>query len=455
MKILLAQNLIHLPSHGGANRSNRLLLEQLAADGHSCHVVGPLTGALATHTPATAAPHTAAPHTPAGPGTPDADPAVAALRARGAVLLADDPDAVVYRHRGVTVHAVRSARLLPGRIRAVAAELDPDRTLVPSDDPGLVALSAALAATPGRVVYLVHTLQQLPFGPGAFYPSEAGTRMVRRAAGVLAVSRAAQEYVRAHAGLSAHLIHPQVYGPGPFPARGAFGRGAVTMVNPCGYKGLPILLGLADTLPDVPFLAVPTWGTEPEELAELRRRPNITLTDPVDDIDELLRCTSVLLMPSLWDETFGYSCVEAMLRGIPVLASALGGLVEAKLGVPGSLPVRPVTGYAARAGQARPTPLLPPQDLAPWRAALLALLTDPDHYRDQAEASRAAAGAFVAGIDPGAFGRWLAELAVDAPPRPAAEGPLDRAAALRLLAARRAARRPAPAAPDREEPQPC
>ncbi|MER7370604.1 hypothetical protein, partial [Nonomuraea wenchangensis] len=48
MRILLAQNLIHLPSHGGANKSNRLLMERLAALGHEVHVVAPLSGALAT-----------------------------------------------------------------------------------------------------------------------------------------------------------------------------------------------------------------------------------------------------------------------------------------------------------------------------------------------------------------------------------------------------------------------
>ena len=43
--------------------------------------------------------------------------------------------------------------------------------------------------------------------------------------------------------------------------------------------------------------------------------------------------TRILLVPSLWGEAFGLVVVEAMLRGIPVLASNVGGLVEAKLGV--------------------------------------------------------------------------------------------------------------------------
>ncbi len=60
-------------------------------------------------------------------------------------------------------------------------------------------------------------------------------------------------------------------------------------------------------------------------------------------------------MPSLWDETFGYACVEAMARGVPVIASAVGGLSEAKLGVPYSVPVREHRAVrVGRPGQARP-----------------------------------------------------------------------------------------------------
>ena len=39
MRILLAQNSLYYPAHGGGDKSNRLLIEALAARGHECRVV--------------------------------------------------------------------------------------------------------------------------------------------------------------------------------------------------------------------------------------------------------------------------------------------------------------------------------------------------------------------------------------------------------------------------------
>src|SRR6478672_3282691 len=39
MRILLAQNSRYYPAHGGGDKSNRLLMEALAARGHDCAVV--------------------------------------------------------------------------------------------------------------------------------------------------------------------------------------------------------------------------------------------------------------------------------------------------------------------------------------------------------------------------------------------------------------------------------
>ncbi|WP_433214978.1 glycosyltransferase family 4 protein [Dactylosporangium sp. CS-047395] len=349
MRVLLAQNMPWLPGHGGATKSNRLLLEELAARGHRCVAVTR--------------------------GTP------------GVRTIA-----------GVEVFAADGPRL-PRLLRDVAAAEVPDWTLVPSDDPGLMMLGSALRATPDRVVYLVHTLQQLPFGPRTFYPSESGRRLVARARGILAVSRAAQDYVRSHGGLDSTVLHPHVYGPSPdvFDV-----DGPVTMVNPCGFKGLPILLGLADARPDLRFRAVRTWGSTDADLAELAARPNVDVVPAAENITDVLRGSRAVLMPSLWDETFGYTAVEAMLHGLPVLAADVGGLREAKLGVPHLLPVDPITRYEP--GDAHPRPVLPPQDLGPWLAAL------DDVPPELPARGRVAAAAFVASLDPGALEKYLVNL---------------------------------------------
>src|SRR5260221_2388075 len=133
--------------------------------------------------------------------------------------------------------------------------------------------------------------------------------------------------------------------PGEYPDLGAFDNPFVTMANPCAVKGIAIFLALADRMPAVRFAAVPTWGTNAADLAALRERPNIAVFDPVDNIDDLLRRTRILLVPSLWAEARSRIVVEAMARGIPVIASDIGGVPQAKLGGPDLLPGNPNVRY--------------------------------------------------------------------------------------------------------------
>ncbi len=388
MKILFAQNMLHIPTYGGANKANRVFAELLAAHGHQCHMIAPVSGTL--------------------------DPRAEDIRARlaryGVTDWRRDDSAIVYDLAGVRVHGVLSPSQISGRIRSVAAELEPEWVIVPSDDPAGMVLASALAAAPSRVVYIAHTIQQIPCGPAAFYPSAVLAGLLHRVAGVLAPSRAAADYLRDWAGVTAEVIYPPVYSAGANPRTADRGTGAVTLINPCAYKGLPVFLSLADESPDVPFLAVPTWGTTEPDLARLRQRPNIEIAEPADDVNEILRRTRVLLMPSLWDETFGFTCVDAMLQGIPVLASDVGGLREAKLGQPYLLPVRRIDAYDTTADPARPAPVPPHQDITPWRSALQRLLGDQAHYDELARGSRAAALEFAASIDPSAFERYLLSL---------------------------------------------
>jgi len=211
-----------------------------------------------------------------------------------------------------------------------------------------------------------------------------------------------------HGGLGSTLLRLPVYGPGPFPPLGRFDTGFVTLVNPCLEKGVDVFLELARLGRDLEFAAVPAWGTGADVRWALEREPNVRVLEPVDDIEQVLAHTRVLLVPSLWPETFGYVVPEALLRGIPVLASEIGGLPEAGLGAATLLPVHPLArrngGYVA----AR-------QDVGPWNDALRALLTDRAEYERRARQGRAAAGQFVAGLDPDACETLLAGLGAEGP----------------------------------------
>ena len=128
------------------------------------------------------------------------------------------------------------------------------------------------------------------------------------------------------------MIHPPIYGAGPFANYGNFERGLIAMINPCAVKGISIFLETAERLPEYEFGVVPGWGTTAADRRALERLPNVRFLPNVKDIDEVLARTRVLLNPSLWYEGFGLIVMEAMLRGIPVVASDSGGLEEAKRG---------------------------------------------------------------------------------------------------------------------------
>jgi glycosyltransferase involved in cell wall biosynthesis len=215
-----------------------------------------------------------------------------------------------------------------------------------------------------------------------------------------------KRYIHDHGGLDAHLLTMPVYGAGPFPDLSGFDSGFVTMINPCELKGVSIFMGLVHEFPSVDFAAVPTWGADPALIARLQALPNVRLLKPANDIEDILRQTRILLVPSLWPETFGYVVPEAMLRGIPVLASDIGGLPEAKLGVDYVLPVVP--GDFRKEGF-----ISPPQDLAPWSQALRELLSDEDAYRRCSRQSRQAAHDFVASVSVSRFEDLMNRLAED------------------------------------------
>ena len=409
MRILHAQNAPYYPAYGGGEKSNRLLVEALAARGHECRVIARL-GNL---------------------GPPEHARHLALLSGRPVETLAAGEGVIFYRLNGVEAEIVTDRNLrswFSERVR----QIQPEVILTSTDDPAQILLEAALEAGGPRVVYLARATLALPFGPDCAFPSASKAARIAQADAAVGVSWYVANYMRRWGGIAdATHVPLSLMEPGPWPPLGRFDNEFVTLVNPCAVKGITIFLALAGTMPRVRFAAVPTWGTNEADRTALARLPNVEVLDPVDEIDTLLRRTRVLLVPSLWAEARSRITVEAMLRGVPVLASDVGGIPEAKMGVPYLLPVRPVEKYHGRLDeQMVPVAEVPPQDTGPWRAALERLLSDRAHYEEISAQSREAAAAYAANLNVLPFENLLRETAEKPRRAPAAGAAILPAASL-------------------------
>lgn len=409
MRILLTANASYLPPRGGATRSNLLWLEHMAAAGHECRVVGA---------------------------------ALADSAAKRQQLAQEGLDAAATEHRGVRITQVAERVRMASTLRAQIRDFQPDWVLVSSEDLGHILLHEAHHSAAGRVVYLAHTPQFFPFGPASWNPDTGAAELVRRAAGVVAIGQHTANYIRQHTGRTAAVIHPPIYGNGPFPNLANADGGLVTMVNPCAVKGIAVFLALAERFADCSFGALAGWGTTSADQTELQAHRNIAILPNCRHIAEFLSRTRVLLMPSLWYEGFGLTVMEAMLHGIPVIASNSGGLVEAKLGTPFVLSLPLIKRYEPVFDEhALPKPVIGPIDVEPWVQILEKLLSDRELYRGVSELSRAAALQFVSALDPGRLAAYLESLrpgrAEAEPPSLAGLSAEKRALLLRLARSRK------------------
>src|SRR6185369_5574378 len=151
----------------------------------------------------------------------------------------------------------------------------------------------------------------------------------------------------------------------------------------------------------------------------LERLPNVHLLPNARNIDDVLARTRILLMPSLWYEGFGLIVMEAMLRGIPVVSSDAGGLKESKAGTGYVIPVRTIEKYQPVFDEhAMPKPVVQPNDVGPWMAAIEELSGNREEYARESAASRAAAERFVSGLDAAEMERYLLGLKPAATGRP-------------------------------------
>ena len=100
-----------------------------------------------------------------------------------------------------------------------------------------------------------------------------------------------------------------------------------------GYEYLvDAAISLAETEPDTHFVVVGhqkpvLFGKLQERVSAAPRRPNIHWLGFRQDVSELLRQADVFLLPSV-SEGFSISTVEALMAGVPVIATRSGGPEE-------------------------------------------------------------------------------------------------------------------------------
>lgn len=174
--------------------------------------------------------------------------------------------------------------------------------------------------------------------------------------------------LRRQFGIDSIVIPPLIY---PEHYRVNSDRSHVLHINPHPVKGIDITLELARRRPDIPFVIIEAWILSDTLLNKYRgmasKLPNVIWKERTSDMRKVYQHARIVLAPSQWDEAWGRIATEPHVSGIPVIASARGGLPES-VG-PGGLLVDPAAPIDA------------------WLEALSALWDNPQEYERRAAAA--------------------------------------------------------------------
>lgn len=250
--------------------------------------------------------------------------AICAMGAEATVLCgqltapSDDTDAPVTRDDSLGYPVLRSPRPAQALAAAVAS-FDADVIVVQNGTTLTPVVLAALDTGRPTAVYL-HNVETSQLG-GHLVPDPS----------LLYLANSDFTAQRWHGlyGLDCAVI-PPVVSPQDYLAAGTGDK--VLFVNPTPIKGVERMFELAAACPELPFLVMESWQLAPHWRAHCQARAaqlgNIEWRGPSAAMHEVYGQARVLLMPSVWEESFGRTVVEAQLNGLPVLASRRGALPQ-------------------------------------------------------------------------------------------------------------------------------
>jgi len=310
---------------------------------------------------------------------------------------------------------------LTARLHAFILQLNTHMTLfqpthiIFNDALSLKATSDLPLLTQALRIFVIHCAEELPFGPFAGgLPESACSReehdLLLKVDGVWAVSEAIQDYAKKYGQLDSTFLvhHPWTYLDEKTvqlpPQYHNVDKDLVGMVNPCHVKGVHILQSVAKRLPNIKFAAWQSWGFDEDIRKELEEIPNIEVRDTCKNMEDAWKEIKVLIVPSLWFEAWGIVVIEAQIRGIPVLSSNAGALKEAKLGIPHTIPVTPLTGERSEENGVY---IIPDQNSEPWATILERLMNNKEEYEALANRSRKETVDWILGLNSSALEQWM------------------------------------------------
>lgn len=166
-------------------------------------------------------------------------------------------------------------------------------------------------------------------------------------------------------------------------------RAFVTFVNPSLAKGAAVFARLADMMgserPDIPILVVQS-ATDAGSLnsipgIDFGKYPQIMAAPPTPRPADFFALTRILLVPSVFPESFGRVAAEAMINSIPPLVSNRGALPQT-VGSAGR--VLPIPDWLTETSPQLPSA----EEVRPWFDAVCELWDDPQRYADASALAR-------------------------------------------------------------------
>ena len=202
-----------------------------------------------------------------------------------------------------------------------------------------------------------------PFRLGPFRHVERG--LVRLADRIVAITDSLRRFTIEHVGAPSakvETIHyglddlPEPWGENPSDDVPPEARILLAVARLTPQKGVDVAVRALGALPDDTVLVVLGEGPERPALERLARELGVErrvfLPGRVPDVAAWLRRASVLVHPARW-EGFGLGVLEAMLAGLPVVASNVSSLPELVLDGQTGVLVPPDDPVALAAGAAR------------------------------------------------------------------------------------------------------